>query len=93
MQAKSGQVKPAQPKPTPTKPAHLQQKLGYGFIGFGLLLILGLYFVASGGAYVFAALLGLMAVVFGGFQLLLAKQAPSQADKTKHKQSAKKSRH
>ncbi len=52
----------------------LQQKLGYGFILFGLAMILGLYFVADGGAYVFSALLGLMAIVFGGFQLMLAKQ-------------------
>lgn len=63
----------------------VQQKLGYGFIFFGLLLIIGLYFAADGGAYMFAALLGLMAIVFGGFQLLLAKQAPARAEKHHHK--------
>jgi len=51
----------------------LQQKLGYGFILFGLLIIVGFYFLADGGAYVFSALLGVMAIVFGGFQLMLAK--------------------
>jgi hypothetical protein len=63
----------------------LQQKLGYGFILFGLLLIIGLYFTADGGAYVFSALLGLMAIVFGGFQLMLAKQTPAKAGKVNHK--------
>jgi hypothetical protein len=54
----------------------LQQKLGYGFILFGLAMIIGLYFLADGGAYIFSALLGLMAIVFGGFQLMLVKQLP-----------------
>lgn len=73
-----------------THSTQLQQKLGYGFIFFGLLLIVGLYFAADGGAYVFSALLGLLAIVFGGFQLMLAKQAPVRTEKHGHK--SKKSR-
>ncbi len=68
-----------------TQSAQLQQKLGYGFILFGLLLIIGLYFAADGGAYVFSALIGLLAIIFGGFQLLLAKQAPVRSEKHSHK--------
>ncbi|HEY8941781.1 MAG TPA: hypothetical protein VIM59_16385 [Cellvibrio sp.] len=70
----------------------LQQKLGYGFIFFGLLLIVGLYFVADGGAYVFSSLLGLLAIVFGGFQLMLAKQLPARAEKHTGKHKSKKAR-
>lgn len=73
-----------------TKPAQFQQKLGYGFIGFGLLLIIGLYFAADGGAYIFSALLGLMAIVFGGFQLMLAKQTPIKTEKYAGKTKSKK---
>lgn len=64
--------------------AQLHQKLGYGFIFFGLLFILGLYFAVDGGAYVFMALLGVMAIVFGGFQLMLAKQ-PARTARPTHK--------
>ena len=70
----------------------LQQKLGYGFIFFGLLLIVGLYFAADGGAYVFSALLGLLAIVFGGFQLLLVKQLPARTEKHGNKQKNKRAR-
>lgn len=70
----------------------LQQKLGYGFIFFGLLLIVGLYFAADGGAYVFSALLGLLAIVFGGFQLMLAKQLPARTEKHNNKHKSKKAR-
>lgn len=73
-----------------TKPAHFQQKLGYGFILFGLLLIIGLYFAADGGAYVFSALLGLMAIVFGSFQLVLAKPSTTNSDKHSNKARNKK---
>ncbi|HTF95077.1 MAG TPA: hypothetical protein VL995_03010 [Cellvibrio sp.] len=69
----------------------LQQKLGYGFILFGLLLIVGLYFLADGGAYLFAALLGLMAIVFGGFQLMLSKPIPIKTVKTGSKTKSRKS--
>lgn len=50
----------------------LQKKLGFGFISFGVLFILIMYFLASGGAFVFTALLGFMAIVFGAFQLMLS---------------------
>lgn len=70
----------------------LQQKLGYGFILFGLLLIVGLYFAADGGAYVFASLLGLLAIVFGGFQLMLAKQIPARAERHSSKHKMKRAR-
>lgn len=50
----------------------LQKKLGFGFIFFGVLLILAMYFLASGGAFVFTALVGFMAIVFGAFQLMLS---------------------
>ncbi len=73
-----------------TKPAQFQQELGYGFIAFGLLLIIGLYFAADGGAYIFSALLGLMAIVFGGFQLMLAKQTPAKIEKHASKPKNKK---
>lgn len=58
-----------------------QQKLGYGFIGFGILLIIGLYFTLDGPGYAFSALLGLMAVIFGGMQLLLAKPLVAKPSK------------
>lgn len=70
----------------------LQQKLGYGFILFGLLLIVGLYFTTDGGAYVFASLLGLMAIVFGGFQLMLAKQIPAKPATAKSAKATSKSK-
>jgi hypothetical protein len=50
----------------------LQKKLGLGFILFGIVIILGMYFVADGGAFLFSALIGLMAVFFGAFQLIIA---------------------
>lgn len=50
----------------------LQKKLGFGFIFFGVLLILAMYFLTSGGAFVFTALAGFMAIVFGAFQLMLS---------------------
>jgi hypothetical protein len=53
----------------------LQQKLGYGFILFGIALTLGMYFVADGGAFLFTSLIGLLAVFFGAFQLMLAANA------------------
>jgi hypothetical protein len=58
-----------------------QQKLGYGFIGFGILLIIGLYFTLDGAGYAFSALLGLMAVIFGGMQILLAKPLVTKSSK------------
>lgn len=72
-----------------------QQKLGLGFILFGIVLITAVYFATSGGAFVFSALLGLMAIVFGAFQLMLAQLAPSKNNHPEHsktKGKAKKTR-
>lgn len=68
----------------------LQQKLGFGFILFGIAIILGMYFVADGGAFLFSALIGLMAVFFGAFQLMITANATAKpAAKNKHKKGRK----
>lgn len=68
----------------------LQKKLGFGFIFFGVAIILGMYFVADGGAFLFSALVGLMAVFFGAFQLMItADLAAKPAAKSKPKKSRK----
>lgn len=68
----------------------LQKKLGFGFIFFGIAIILGVYFVADGGAFLFSALVGLMAVFFGAFQLMItADIAAKPAAKTKPKKGRK----
>ncbi len=72
---------------------HTQKKLGMGFILFGFLLIVAMYFVADGGAFVFTALLGLMAVFFGAFQLMIISNtmpAKSTQGKTTHKHKSRK---
>lgn len=66
----------------------LQQKLGFGFILFGVVMIIGMYFIANGGAFLFSALIGLMAVFFGAFQLMIsADLATKPATKSKPKKS------
>lgn len=68
----------------------LQQKLGYGFILFGIVLVLGMYFAADGGAFMFTALIGLMAIFFGAFQLMIAADiAAKPAVKSKTKKGQK----
>lgn len=68
----------------------LQKKLGFGFIFFGVAIILGMYFVADGGAFLFSALVGLMAVFFGAFQLMItADLAAKPAAKSKQKKGRK----
>ena len=68
----------------------LQQKLGYGFILFGIVFALGMYFVADGGAFVFTALMGLLAIFFGAFQLMLAAGTTTKpTTKSKAKKSHK----
>ncbi|WP_049629615.1 hypothetical protein [Cellvibrio sp. pealriver] len=72
---------------------HTQKKLGIGFIFFGFLLIVAMYFVADGGAFVFTALLGLMAIFFGAFQLMIINSgipAKSALGKTAHKAKSRK---
>lgn len=55
---------------------HFQKKLGIGFILFGVTVILIAYAVSTNhGAFVFSALIGLMAVFFGAFQLVLSNLA------------------
>lgn len=68
----------------------LQQKLGFGFILFGVVMIIGMYFIANGGAFLFSALIGLMAVFFGAFQLMIsADVATKPVAKSKPKKSRK----
>lgn len=68
----------------------LQKKLGLGFILFGIVIILGMYFVADGGAFLFSALIGLMAVFFGAFQLIIAADTtPRSAPKSKSRKGRK----
>jgi uncharacterized membrane protein len=47
---------------------HTYKKLGIGFILFGFLLIIAMYFIADSGAFLFTFLIGLMAIFFGAFQ-------------------------
>lgn len=70
---------------------HTYKKLGIGFIFFGVLLIVAMYFIADGGAFLFTALLGLMAIFFGAFQLMIMANAPTS--KTRSKTKARKTRH
>lgn len=63
---------------------HLQQKLGYGFILFGIVFTFGMYFAADGGAFLFTALIGLLAIFFGVFQLVIAADAATKS-LAKHK--------
>lgn len=68
----------------------LQKKLGLGFIFFGVAIILGMYFVTDGGAFLFSALIGLMAIFFGAFQLMLtADLATKPTSKSKAKKTRK----
>lgn len=68
----------------------LQQKLGFGFILFGVVMIIGMYFIANGGAFLFSALIGLMAVFFGAFQLMISADLTAKpATKSKPKKSRK----
>lgn len=68
----------------------LQQKLGFGFIFFGVVVIIGMYFVANGGAFLFSSLIGLMAVFFGAFQLMInADITTKPSTKSKPKKSRK----
>jgi hypothetical protein len=49
------------------------QKIGWGFIVFGLLIIPLSYALFSREAFTISTCVGLMAMVFGGFQLLINK--------------------
>ena len=65
---------------------HFQKKLGLGFIGFGIAIMLLAYWLTNSGALVFSALLGLMAIFFGAFQIMLSNLALSA--KTTAKQAS-----
>lgn len=68
----------------------LQQKLGFGFILFGIVLTLAMYFAIDGGAFLFTALIGLMAIFFGAFQLMITADAVSKSNSgRKHKKTRK----
>ncbi|WP_323814998.1 hypothetical protein [Cellvibrio sp. NN19] len=67
----------------------LQKKIGLGFILFGVALTLAMYFAIDGGAFLFTALIGLMAIFFGAFQLMItadlaAKPAINRKVKKRH---------
>lgn len=49
------------------------QKLGWGFLAVGFLIIPLSYVLFSREAFVIATCVGLMAMAFGGFQLLINK--------------------
>lgn len=60
------------------------QKLGWGFLAVGFLIIPLAYALFSREAFVIATCVGLMAMVFGGFQLLINKPyAPQTASASK----------
>lgn len=65
----------------------LQKKLGIGFVLFGIVIIIGMYFVANSGAFLFSSLVGLMAIFFGAFQLMIASQTPAHGPKTKSRKA------
>lgn len=69
----------------------LQKKLGIGFILFGVVLTLAMYFAIDGGAFLFTALIGLMAIFFGAFQLMLS--ASVTASPGIHRKAKKARRH
>ena len=67
----------------------LQKKIRLGFILFGVALTLAMYFAIDGGAFLFTALIGLMAIFFGAFQLMItadlaAKPAINRKVKKRH---------
>lgn len=63
---------------------HFQKKLGIGFIAFGALVIALAFLMTSSGGFVFSALIGLMAILFGAFQMMLSKLAVQSKTAGKH---------
>lgn len=68
----------------------IQKKLGIGFVLFGVVMIIGMYFIASSGAFLFSSLVGLMAIFFGAFQLMIASQTPLHSGGAKAKRKTRK---
>lgn len=71
---------------------NINQRIGLGFLLLGLTMILLFYFIASKEAFVIAALAGLMAMAFGGFQLLIAKPSSKNLVKS-HARKGKAQKH
>jgi len=65
------------------------QKIGLGFLVLGVLIIPVSYFIASSEGFVLAAMMGLMAIVFGGFQLIFAKTITTRPSKTKARKNGR----
>lgn len=65
------------------------QKIGLGFLVLGVLIIPVSYFIASSEGFVLAAMMGLMAIVFGGFQLIFAKTITTRPGKTKARKNGR----
>lgn len=61
------------------------QKIGLGFLVVGLLAIPFFYFTASDEGFVIAAMIGIMAIVFGGFQLTFGKAPGPHSGKASRK--------
>lgn len=67
------------------------KKIGLIFILIGVLIIPLFYFIASREGFVITAMLGLMAIVFGGFQLILANAVNARPANATKVRKAKKS--
>lgn len=67
------------------------QKIGVGFLAFGFAVILLAYIFTSDRSFALAALIGLMAVAFGGFQLLIAQPINPHDNTTKTRKSSRRS--
>ena len=67
----------------------LQKKLGIGFVLFGIATIISMYFIVNSGAFLFSALVGLLAIFFGAFQLMIANQSSVHSTKSKTKRTRK----
>jgi hypothetical protein len=66
------------------------QRIGLGFLLLGLLMIPFFYFFTGKEGFVIAAIIGLMAMAFGGFQFLIAK--PVHGQKDRHPKKRRRSR-
>lgn len=68
------------------------QKLGWGFLVVGLLIIPLSYALFSREAFVITTCVGLMAIAFGGFQLLINKPYVTQTASASKGRKAKRRR-
>lgn len=65
--------------------------IGLFFLLAGLFIILFFYFAAGTEGFMIAAILGSMAMAFGGFQLFLAKSVDAQLSTTGKSRKSKRS--